>query len=88
VAIAVRASLPEKPRPLRVVLLDAVATAGLATAIYHVSLGWPAGLGGPLNPQFAFGMSVLGAVLGWAAVVRWAWKKWGAQGEAPPEPPK
>lgn len=88
VAVVVRWSLPEKPRPMREVLLDAIATAGLAVAIYHVALGLPSGLGGPLNPQFAFGMSVLCAVLGWAALVRWAWAKWGAPGEKPPEPPK
>lgn len=86
VAVVVRATLAEQPRPWRIVILDAISTAGLAYASYHLLQGWPENLGGPLPDQFTFGGAVFMAVLGWAWLVRFAWQRWG--GGKPHDPPK
>lgn len=86
VAIVVRASLQEKPRPWRVVLLDGISTAGLSFTVYHGAMGLPSGLGGPLNNQFAFCLSVFAAVLGWAAVTRWIWRRYHKGEDQTPAP--
>lgn len=70
VAITVRATLADKPRPWRVVLLEAVSTGCLALIAYYGSVGLPAALGGPLSPEFAVAASCTAAVLGWAVIVR------------------
>lgn len=88
VAVVVRASLAEHPRAWRVVMLDAISTAGLAYAAFHMLLGWPEKIGGPLNEQFAFGAAVFLAVLGWAGIVRFAWRRWGGGQADKPDPPK
>lgn len=86
VAVVVRATLNEHPRAWRVVILDAISTAGLAYAAFHMLQGWPPTLGGPLPERFAFGGAVFLAVLGWAWIVRFAWQRWG--GGKPPDPPR
>jgi hypothetical protein len=86
VAVVVRATLADHPRAWKVVLLDAISTAGLAWAAFHLLLGWPTQMGGPLNEQFAFGAAVFLAVLGWAGIVRFAWQRWSSG--KPLEPPK
>jgi hypothetical protein len=70
VAIVVRISLADKPRPWGVVALDCIATACLAPIVYYGSVGLPGALGGPLTPEFAGAVSSVAAILGWSVVVR------------------
>lgn len=77
IAMVVRASLAQEPRPWRLVLLDSLATAGLSYAAHEMLIGLPEQLGGPLTARFALGASVVIGVIGWAALTRFAWSRWG-----------
>ncbi len=70
VAITVRATLAEKPRPWRVVMLDAISTTALAIVSYHLVRGLGIAFGFYVVTELAFGLAVCGAVVGWATLLR------------------